>query len=95
MEIITIVLEPTMIAVYDGRVKGSKLYATAGNLQIWKKGTVTKPRKDDLNWHMMNQCIVRHIPVASLRRADCGCGGKKKNHVSFEQLDLFGGKDGD
>lgn len=76
MELITIELRDSGIIVHDGRLRKSRLYATADTLQIYKLGGVTPENKDTVFWHCQNQCILRHIPLTMLRIYNCGCGRK-------------------
>lgn len=85
MELITIELRGSGVIVHDGRLKKSRLYATADTLQIYKIGAVKPENKDTVFWHCQNQCIVRHIPLTKLKLYNCGCGKGEKTKLS----DLF------
>lgn len=68
MENVTILVNPTMMIVKDGRSKGARLVFQAPGLDIYVFGACPKHRLDDLNYHALNQCKLRNIPMISLRR---------------------------
>lgn len=88
MELITIELRDSGVIVHDGRLKKSRLYATADTLQIYKLGSVVKENKDTVFWHCQNQCIVRHIPLTMLKLYNCG--SEKKRIESIHSAFLRG-----
>jgi len=82
MDTVTIEIAEAMIIVHQERLPGTRLYMTASGLHIYKKGTVTPDRKDDVFWHCQNECTVRRIPLNTLRNYTCGCGKKKTPRIN-------------
>lgn len=66
MEIITIEKTATTIIVHDGKLKGAHLKWTAPGIDIYLKGAVAVKHRDRVNFHAMNECLIRHIPLKSL-----------------------------
>jgi len=66
MEIITIEKRIGSIIVHDGRLPKSRLKWTALGLEIYLLGEVKVAHRDRVNFHAMNECLIRHIPLASL-----------------------------
>jgi len=66
MEILTIVVTPGAVTVFDGKVKGAKLKFYAPGLEIYLKGGVSVRRRDIVNYHAFEIAAARHINPRSL-----------------------------
>jgi len=66
MEIITIEKRIGSISVHDGRLPKSRLKWTAPGIEIYLLGAVPVASRDNVAYHAMNACLVRHIPLKSL-----------------------------
>lgn len=66
METLTFVVKQMSIEVVDGRVKKSRLWYTAPNLEIYVFGAVSVPRRDQVHHHAMQEALNRHIPLRKL-----------------------------
>jgi len=66
METITIEVGDSTIKVVNGRVLGSRKKYYAPGLEIYVSGPVPKKKRDMVNYHAIEQCLARHIPLKSL-----------------------------
>jgi len=82
MDTVTLVITEAAIICHEGRQRGSRLYMTASGLQIFKIGTVTRARKDDVYYMCAEECRKRHIPLLTLRRVWQGEGKSKTARIS-------------
>ena len=65
VEAISIVVYPTSIVVFPG-IAG-KLWYQAPGLGIYVSGKVTAARLHAVHYHVVAECVARHIPAMALR----------------------------
>ena len=66
MEQITIDVTDSKIIVHDGRLARARLKYYAPNIEIYVRGVVPIKMRDKVNYHAIENCIARHIPLKSL-----------------------------
>lgn len=66
MEKITIEVTDGKIIVHDGRLERARLKYYAPGLEIYLKGAVTVKKRDLVNYHAIENCLARHIPIRTL-----------------------------
>lgn len=66
MEKITIEVTDSKIIVHDGQLQFARLKYYAQGLEIYLKGAVPIKKRDIVNYHAMENCLARHIPIRTL-----------------------------
>lgn len=55
------------VAVFDGRMKMSRLKYEGGNLRVYVLGAVSNAMKDKVHYHATSLALAHHIPLTQFR----------------------------